>query len=396
MTIVIYLLHKRLFRNPKLGFIPLIITALAFCFVLSCGSKQEAPYMTWSAVSCGAEHTLAICSSGYLWAWGNNASGQLGDSTNISKTVPTLISRQKIWQTIACGSNYSMAIRKDGSLWAWGNNVTGQLGYETTDTYVSSPVRAGTGTDWTAVACGFGHTLGLKRDGSLWSWGNNNTGQLGDSENVYGVNSTPKQVGNDLNWEAIACGVSFSVALKTDGTLWAWGDNSMGQLGDGTIIQRNTPVRLGKDSSWVKINSLYAHTAALRNNGFIWTWGNNISGQLGDGTTIARNNPTRIGTDIDWLSTACGGFYTVALKNDGSLWAWGDNKDGQLGDTAIKNKGIPNRIGADSDWKTIACGYRHTMALKNNGTLWAWGSNAKGQLGDGTLVNKSSPLLIGK
>ena len=232
--------------------------------------------------------------------------------------------------------------------------------------------------------------MALKQDGTLWAWGHNWKGQLGDGTTVN--KNIPVQIGTDT-WQAVAAGYSHTVALKQDGTLWAWGDNEHGQLGDGTTVNKNIPVQIGEESAWQAVATWGSHTVALKQDGTLWAWGHNWKGQLGDGIIVNKTSPVQIGTDT-WQAVAAGSDHTVVLKDDGTLWAWGDNEAGQLGDETTVNKNIPVQIGEESAWQAVAAGVDHTVALKDDGTLWAWGDNEAGQLGDGTQENKTSPVQI--
>ena len=193
------------------------------------------------------------------------------------------------------------------------------------------PVQIGTETDWDLVDAGSWHTVALKLDGTLWAWGSNWLGQLGDSSTVD--RNSPVKIGTDTNWKSIAAGWGHTLALKSDGTLWAWGNNATGELGDGTDNNIKTyPVRIGSDNDWTSISTGQDHALALKSDGTLWAWGNNDYGQLGDGTTIHKNYPVKISTETDWISIAARGNHSIALRSNGTLWAWGNNFNGQLGD----------------------------------------------------------------
>jgi alpha-tubulin suppressor-like RCC1 family protein len=235
--------------------------------------------------------------------------------------------------------------------------------------------------------------VALEQDGSLWAWGDNSAGQLGDGTFVN--KSTPVRVGTATDWVALAAGHYYTLALKKDGSLWAWGDNSSGQLGDGTTYRKSMPVRVDSATDWVAVAPGSTHTVALKQDGSLWAWGDNTYGQLGDGTTVPKLTPARIDTATDWVAMAAGNVHTVALKQDGSLWAWGVNTYGQLGDGTTDAKFTPLRIDTATDWVAVAAGAWHTMALKQDGSLWGWGENNVGQLGDDTTVSKLTPVRIG-
>jgi trimeric autotransporter adhesin len=297
------------------------------------------------------------------------------------------------WSAMAICTRSIIALRPDGSLWFWGLNGDGQLGDPSKITVEDSPVRIGNDDDWITIgANGANSMVLLKKDGSLWTCGYNDYGQLGDGS--YKARYVPTRIGTDTNWLNIAVGRSNTFALKKDGSLWAWGYNK-GVLGDGTTINRTIPTRIGTDTNWLNIAASGAHTIALKKDGSLWGWGLNDRGQLGDGSCKDRYVPTRIGIDVDWAMIACGDYYTIALKKDGSLWGWGLNDGGQLGDGSYKDRYVPTRIGIDVDWAMIACGDDYTIALKKDGLLWAWGYNQFCQLRlSRRIKNKNTPIQI--
>jgi alpha-tubulin suppressor-like RCC1 family protein len=319
-------------------------------------------------------------------------------------TKASLVSRPQV----GAGAFAGYAIKPDGSLWAWGANVQGQLGLGNIDGHGVGlsrllPQHVGQSTSWRTLAAGQQNCLALKSDGSLWAWGSNDLGQLG----LGGSNAprlSPKRVGNG-HWRAIGSGIEFSAGIKRDGSLWSWGSNYLGQLGLGDTKSCTLPTRIGNETDWKAIAVGYDYVLAIKADGSLWSWGGNDSGQLGNGTAdpapdnehpaVPHPTPVRIGSDTDWSVIAAGGGISLALKRDGSLWSWGLNGSGQLGlgDTLVHL--LPMRVGIDSDWKAIAAGNSFSLGLKRNGSLWAWGENGSGQLGLRDRVSRQTPTRVG-
>lgn len=375
-------------------------------------------YRTGS-VACGIALGLAIFLTGCATLDGvrdslglsGSSSGQTTSGAKTTGSAPRSVTNKITggeWRSIAAGWYHTVAIKSDGTLWAWGRNGSFQLGdgrdelakkmsieqltqqlkqanwKEDTLINKNKPTQIGTANNWASVAGGMEHTVAIKTDGTLWAWGKNKTGQLGDGTTI--TKSTPTQIGTANNWAAVAAGVAHTVAIKTDGTLWAWGWNKHSQLGDGTGIDKNTPTQIGAANNWFSIVAGIYHTAAIKTDGTLWVFGNEAI------------KPTRVGKDNNWESVAVGYQHTVAIKTDGTLWAWGWNGYGQLGDGTNVNKSIPTRIGTANNWASVAAGKEHTVAIQTDGSLWSWGRNGEGQLGDGKsgdVANRNLPLRLG-
>lgn len=246
---------------------------------------------------------------------------------------------------------------------------------------------------WQKVASGEYHNLALKTDGTIWAWGYNQWGQVGNGTNTnpYGT----VQIGITNDWQSVTVGMRHSIALKNNGTLWSWGLNNSGQLGNGTNTNSNIPIQIGNFNNCQFIDAGFYHNVAIKTDGTLWAWGPNSLGQLGDGTFIDQNVPIQVGNANNWQVVKAGFNHNIAIKTDGTLWAWGSNAYGQLGDGTNVGKNIPTQIGSSNDWSYISTGYRTSIAIKTDGTLWAWGYNADGQLGDGTNIDKNIPTQIG-
>ncbi len=344
----------------------------------------------WKSVSAGIDHTIAIKPNGTLWAWGFNGAGQLGDGTTKEKNVPTQIGTDSNWITIAAGGNSSFGIKADGTLWAWGDNFWGQLGDGTSGNKRFSPVKIGSDTNWKSISVGRNFTLAIKNDGSLWAWGENLWGQLGNQNSSA---RSPSRVGTATDWKVISAGGSHTMAIKVDGTLWAWGFNSEGQLGDGTLVNKSTPVKIGNESNWQSIATGDSFSIAVKTNGTLWAWGSNDLGQLGNGTFTDGSIPTQVGTGNNWKSISAGDYSCFATKTDGTLWTWG----WIISSVLINTNNIyttPTQIGLDSDWQSSISGQKHSFAFKADGTLWAWGDYDWGKLGLDSNLDTSKPQRL--
>jgi alpha-tubulin suppressor-like RCC1 family protein len=246
---------------------------------------------------------------------------------------------------------------------------------------------------WQSFAEGSGNSLAIKGDGTLWAWGANFYGEVGNGTTTTQL--TPIQIGTANNWKMVSSGGNHSMAIKTDGTLWTWGYNGNGQLGNGTITNTNVPTQIGVATNWNFVNLGNAHSIAIKTDGTLWTWGLNSNGQLGNSTTTDVYTPTQIGVATNWQSAAGGENATMAIQSNGTLWGCGANSFGQLGDGTSTQRTALVQIGAATIWSAIALGQAHTLAIKTNGTLWTWGINFEGQLGDGTNTAKSAPVQVG-
>jgi len=343
--------------------------------------------VTYNDATVTASHTY------YYRVRATNANGDGDESPEANATTAG------IWSTVLSVpiDDYSVFIgcKTNGTLWIWSGS--------------GAPSRVETGTNWSTVTAGDGLSLtpyffARQTNGTLWSWGENSGGQLGLGNTVD--RATPTQVlGASSDWSKIACGQGFTIAIKTNGTIWSCGLNNFGTLGWGTFDFTEHPTfaqEITSASNWSMVAAGVSHSIALKTNSTIWTWGNNDFGQLGDSTNIERDSPIPVGTTSDWSLITAGGYHTAAIKTDRTLWAWGANDSGQLGlgyttDNTIPPYGVftPTRVGTASDWFAVAGGTRYTIALKTNGSLWAWGDNSSGQLGLGDRDNRYRPNQLG-
>jgi alpha-tubulin suppressor-like RCC1 family protein len=343
-----------------------------------------------------------------LWAWGYNQYGQLGLNNTANYSSPVQIPGTT-WDVDVSdlGSlqfHHTMLIKSDGTLWAWGLNYYGDLG-QNSRTYYSSPVQI-PGTTWSKSTTGYFNSFGIKTDGTLWVWGSNEEGALGlNQAHDVGHRSSPTQVPG-TTWSSIATGNSFTMAMKTDGTLWAWGYNESGALG-----QNQAPAQLPRCSSptqipgttWKQITSGMRSGMATKTDGTLWAWGWNQYGKLGQNQALpglhGTSSPVQI-PGTTWNTSRANGHYPRAVKTDGTLWAWGTNQQGMLGIPSLAESASlssPTQVGSDTTWGSAPhIGYDGSAhAVKTDGTLWSWGYNEHGQIDHNDRTNRSSPTQIG-
>lgn len=280
----------------------------------------------------------------------------------------TVINAQ-CFQKVSVGYEHTLVIKDDGTLWGWGDNNAGTMGTGSITAHYYVPIQIGTANDWVKVFAGTGRTsFAIKSNGTLWAWGDGVGGRLGfgNQNTIY----VPTQLGTDNDWDFIASG-SCTIARKTNGTLWGWGSNIYGQLNLGTNSIQLTPVQISTQTDWNKIVCGDNFVLLLKNNGTLWASGQNGSGQLGDGTYTNKSYFTQIGTDNDWVEIAAEFKHSVAIKSNGTLWGWGTNINEVLGfPSTVSSVNVPTQLGADNNWFKVDTGYYATKAIKTNGTLW--------------------------
>jgi len=368
---------------------------------------------------------------GSVWDWGINNLGQLGDGTLTERHTPVQVHGESDIGflndivTIDAGCFHNMAIKSDSTVWTWGWNTQGQLGDGTCDDR-NNPVQVhgeddiGFLTDIIAISGGYRHSVAVKSDGSVWSWGSNYHGELGDGTTT--MNPTPVQVLDEggigflSDIVQVSAGYYYSLALKSDGSLYSWGWNESGRLGNGTTIDNHTPVRVHGESDIGFLDNIVSisagtaswdcHSLALKSDGTVWSWGSNEYGKLGDGTLIDSYTPIHVHgeSDIGFLNEviaiSAGKNHSLALKANGTIFAWGSNGAHALGDgtdidsyTPLKVHGIDD-IGYLNDIIAIAAGFSFNLALKVNHSLLSWGYNLHGALGDSTTITRSTPVQV--
>jgi alpha-tubulin suppressor-like RCC1 family protein len=337
-----------------------------------------------------------------LYAWGANAQGQLGDGTVVNKSSPVQITATTDWAKIQGWGGGGIAVKTNGTMWVWGNGSGVQELGLNTNIQISSPQQIGAATNWASVAGGSQQNGAIKTTGTLWMWGTSQYGRIGD--NVAGLSSSnsrssPTQIGTGTSWSVLSLGGVLNGAIKTDGTIWMWGVNSGGQLGldrSGPLDYVSSPTQVGTGTSWSTLAIGQGHTLAIKTDGTLWAWGSNSAGQLGDGLTYSRSSPTQVGSDSNWSSVHTQNFVSFAIRTNGTLWTFGQNNQGQLGINTATDRSTLSQVGALTNWSKVGGSGQTCIAVKTDNTIWSWGGGGNGTTGR-NLNNQdfSSPVQIG-
>ena len=365
----------------------LLLAVYSFPLAAYAGSSSQ-------TISMSSTHALALNSKGELFAWGDNYFGQLGIGvpTGTINFTPSKIGTATNWTAVSAGGRHSLALNSKGELFAWGSNTFGQLGLPTGSIVFPSPTQVGTGTNWVAISAGDGHSLALNSQGKLFAWGANYDGRLGDGSTIN--SSAPKQITTATNWTAISAGVCSSYAINSSGQLFAWGGNGAGQLGDGSTTNSMTPKQIGTAGNWVSVSAGVNHVLALNSEGQIFAWGNNSNGQLGTGLLYGSYTPVPSTTTSDWVAIAAGDHYSLAINSKGEVFAWGSDGSGQLGNATFAVSSPPKRVTTTpaASWVAVSAGDSTSLMLTSSGELFACGDNTYGQAGNGNVAISPAPL----
>jgi alpha-tubulin suppressor-like RCC1 family protein len=347
----------------------------------------------------GAQYSVALKRDGTVWTWGSNGSGALGDGTRISRALPVQVPGLSGVVAVAAGYGQTLAVKADGTVWAWGDDRYHSRAGDVPTLPVLDPVRVAGLDGVVAVSSDVSHSLALKADGTVWAWGHNEFGQLGDGTTTD--RATPVAVSGLGGVVAVSAGYDYSLALKSDGTVWRWG-STQGQacLPDprDTSTWKKTPERLAGLTGVVAISAAWHYSLALKADGTLWGWGDNALGQLGDRSTTERKTPVQVHRLDNVVSMSASSHHAAAVKADGTLWVWGGNDVGQLGvavSTTTDHLPVPTRMPDFSGARTVSAGRLHTLVMKTDGTAWAWGENRAGEIGDGSSSFSVTPVQAG-
>jgi alpha-tubulin suppressor-like RCC1 family protein len=337
-----------------------------------------------------------------LWVWGLNDDGQLGQNQGSGGNPGSYSSPVQVpgnWSSGVILRHSSSAISL-GKLYTWGDNSEGQLGQNQGSLKISSPVQVGSDSNWNKLYASGSYTnYATKTDGTLWGWGANNSGQLGQNEGPSAARSSPIQIPG-TTWSTVANGQlgAFTGGIKTDGTLWLWGKNEEGQIGNN--LRQNdgvsSPIQV-PGTTWSHVSGGQHRTLATKTDGTAWAWGNGGWGQLGQNDRTSRSSPVQI-PGTNWASIDAGERLGGGVKTDGTLWMWGYGGYGSLAQNNETSYSSPVQV-PGTNWSTsvdqLMVGQYVTMAMKTDGTLWSWGYNNKGQAGNNAQgTNYSSPIQI--
>ncbi|CAN5257358.1 hypothetical protein BH11PSE11_BH11PSE11_15740 [soil metagenome] len=380
------------------------------------------------AVACGHNHIVALRQDGTVRAWGLNTNGELGDGSTTHRFQPVVVTGLSNVTSIVAGNGFSAALKQDGTVWEWGIDwtyvtparplrltpvqtagISGAISLGATNNQSTMSAVGADGVAWWTWYAGTppalqlpagnlqkvvpadSHTLMLKADRSVLAFGDNSFGQIGDGTLIYRNEPVPVTGLSDI--VAIAPSTQFSIALDASGRVWAWGTDTYGQLGRGSVLSRSIPATVAGLSGIVQVSTSGNHNLALDQGGKVWAWGEGGYSQLGDGTYYSRSAPILLDGISDVQAVAAGYFHSMALKRDGTVWTWGNGSYGQIGNGTDDNSEKPVQVAGLSGVKAIAAA-SHNLVLKLDGTVWAWGANDDGALGIGTAVNSNVPVQV--
>jgi alpha-tubulin suppressor-like RCC1 family protein len=332
-----------------------------------------------------------------LWTWGRGSYGRLGNNQTTNRLTPvTTFAGGTNWKQVSGGYFHTAAVKTNGTLWTWGRNeafgsITGMLGTNNTINRSTPVTTFAGGNNWKQVQAGAYHTVALKTDGTLWTWGRGSYGGLGNNQTTDRLTPVTTFSGGN-NWKQASAGFQYTAAIKTDGTLWIWGRGGAGNLGNALTTDRLTPVTtFAGGNNWKQVSSGGQHAIAIKTDGTLWTWGSGNA--LGNAQLTNRSTPvTTFAGGNNWKQVSAGDNVTAAIKTDGTLWTWGSGDSGRLGNNQTTSRSTPvTTFAGGNNWKQINP-QPATIAVKTDGTLWTWGRGSYGQLGNNQTTNRLTPV----
>ena len=338
-------------------------------------------------------HTLVLKRDGTVWSTGANGWGFLGDGSTTSRQMLGMVAGLTGIRSIAAGASHSAAVGQDGRLYTWGQNNSRQLGDGTSATHRTTPTLITGVPAMVAVVAGQNHTLALASAGEVYAFGYNGSGQIGNGTQAQPT--VPLLISSLPQIAGIAAGDNHSLAWTSGGQLYAWGANGTYQLGDGSNTMRTSPTLITAVSGVAQAAGGASHTLVRSTSGQVRAWGRNNEGQLGDGTIVNRTTPTLIASLTDVIAIGAGANHSLASKAS-TTYTWGANGSWQLGDDAnpAVNRASPFSVAGLAGSVQLAGGVTHSAAVDASGAIWLWGGNGSGQLGNGTNATEKLPVPI--
>lgn len=343
------------------------------------------------SVSSGGEHTCRLPGDGSLVCWGRNSFGQLGDGKKGTQTpTPQRVTQGKPWRRVSAGGGTTCGIKKNQRLFCWGVNHRGQLGIGSTQ-QKTRPTVVAKSKRWTSVNAGWFNTCGITKQTKLYCWGDNAAGQIGDGGKAK-VRTKPTLVKKGKNWASVSVGSRFVCATKKDGSLFCWGGNLFGQLGNGSYAGKSKPARVGTSRNWAEVSTSWTHTCARNTSGGVWCWGRNTFGQVGDGSVTTTPTPRQVVGGLKAVDVATTEGASCAIDDKARVQCWGNNAYGVIGDGTKPFVTSPEP--GPGDMREIEGGWRHLCGHTTSGSPYCWGQNDRAQLGNGTLTSSPSPTEV--
>lgn len=368
-----------------------------FVFAATFATYGQSGVGCWRIVSAGENFSLGIKMDGTLWGWGqNNNKLGLGLGNLVDQNLPIQIGTANDWATVSAGNVHSLAVKTNGTLWSWGNGQFGQLGNGLFNSATPNVTQVGTATDWLSVSAGNRFSLAIKTTGTLWAWGLNNVGQLGISNTIN--QSLPVQVGVASNWLKIDAGNQHSLAIDATGFVYGWGDNTFGQFGNGTNTSSLFPILVSSSNTWSEVSAGLDHSLFLNSFGFLFSSGNNTNGQLCNGTNTASNimmPATNTGAQFQYIAISAGGGHSLVIDNSNLLWSSGLNTQGQLGLGNNTNTNVLTLVSTTNTYFAISAGSTHSLTMETSTALWSTGRGMEGELGIGTNSANNTLQSVG-
>ncbi|NBY46341.1 MAG: hypothetical protein EBQ56_00920, partial [Proteobacteria bacterium] len=359
-------------------------------------------FLTFRALTLGGLHTCGLALASGTYCWGDNSAGQLGSGASgqgmkhLNQSSPVAVVSEVSFASLVAGWVHTCGLTAQGEAYCWGDRYSGQVGdgpvsgYERTRT---SPVKVSGGLKFSTMVAGGNHTCGLTSSGTAYCWGQNSSGQIGDSTttNQY----APVAVSGSLAFQSLAAHGYQTCGIGINGLAYCWGRNDLGQLGDGTRTNRTTPTRVSTPRTFSSLAIGQGFICGLETSGIRTCWGANDAGQYGDGTTDSSNSPRTLSSSRQLFSLVAGDAYACGQFAQSGWSCWGDNTDGQLGDGTSASKPVPTRVQGSLTFASVSVGGNHTCAVTASSDAWCWGANESGQIGDDSTIARTAPTRVG-